>query len=250
VKRVLRAAVVAAIVATCVAAQTRGWTRMDADDQNHKLILLKTCPSLESQSSRPPVEDIRDLKTEVARIGSINDQEVFEVLHNFRYKDGDAAWVKRVFVERAADQYCEIYRLSGDNLLYFGPGKTSIDDLGGGKVLTTHAELQGLAHMREDASWTVGPDGVGEVDFGGLISSAFKAIVPKGLLVQKGYGLNVDAMCYLVPIWKPEDPACCGSAGSFFVKFALKGGNLVLTHKEYNPAENSIEKHIKECPIN
>jgi hypothetical protein len=152
-------------------------------------------------------------------------------------------------VKRSKGQFCEIYRLQGDNKTS-APGKTFIQDLGDGKVLASHAELQGLAYIREqDVSWTVDSSGATELDFG-LIGAAFKELVPEGLVIPKGYRLNFEARCYLVPISKPDDPACYGTAGSFFVKFALKGGRLVLTHKEYDPAEDSIDKHIKECPIN
>jgi hypothetical protein len=243
---VLRAAALAAIVATCVFAQPRGkWMRIDDSEERHTILPVENCRSLAAQST--PID--RGGKVETRFIGTIRNMQVYDVIENLVQEDYKV-WTRRVLVERAKDQFCEIYRINGDFINYLGQGDSSIITVNSGQILRVEIPKAGTMHSTAGAYWVFDDGGPIELNLAESVGAAVEATLPKDRLIQRSYGLDLARMCYLIEVWTPQDPACCGSAGTVFIKFALNGTSLVATEKEYDPTNANFAKHEKECPRN
>ncbi len=249
--RVLRAAALAVLVYTCAAAQTQGkWARIDDGDEQ-KSVPITTCGSLTSQSARAPARDTEKVETVVSPIGEIrlpalgHHMKVDEVVHRFFSTYGET-WMKRIFVERAPGESCEIYRLEGDDGIYWRPGRPFIIDAEGNQILGTRSDLKGTSHARSEAYWVF--DGGGPIALKPyeVAAEAMKGLIPQDGFVVKGGHLNIPEMCYVTPIWRPPFEV----SGSFLAKFALKGTSLFAGHKEYTTTDDGFDRHEQECPIN
>ena len=246
--RVPPAAALAVLVCTCVLAESRGkWIQIDDTDGEHKIVPLTTCASLESQTSRQPIEGNEKAATQVSPLGTVHGFKIYDVIQTVY---GGRAFVKRIFVERVAGQFCEIYRFAGDDSLFYAPGRAVIIDTDGGQILATRSDVKGSAQIRLEAFWMFDDGGPIELKPYDVLRDAIKELLPEDRLVQKGYGLNLGRMCYSVPVWTLKDPACCGSAGNLFIKFALKATSLMVVEKEYDASGVSFEKREQECPRN
>ncbi|MBI5083027.1 MAG: hypothetical protein HZB13_00290, partial [Acidobacteria bacterium] len=124
----------------------------------------------------------------------------------------DGAFVKRLWVERSADEFCLLFEEKWPrNMVERGP--VEIYALSGETVLATRDRMSGTGANYVEAYWVFDDGGPVLLDQS-VILSALKEVLPKGLGVWKGYGLDMKNLCFRMPVWRDGDANCCPSGGS------------------------------------
>jgi hypothetical protein len=68
------------------------------------------------------------------------------------------------------------------------------------------------------------------------IGDAAASVIPSGMGIWKGYGLEVASLNSTVAVWKEGDARCCPTGGSVEVQFRIVHGTIEITSKHYTPA--------------
>jgi hypothetical protein len=101
-------------------------------------------------------------------------------------------------------------------------------------VLAVRNRVLGAGAFYEERYWLLTPNRPLALDLS-PVSAALKPLLPAGYGIWKGYGLNMERLCYSMPVWKPDDGNCCPTGGSVYVKFAIRGGRIAVTGRRYSP---------------
>jgi hypothetical protein len=158
----------------------------------------------------------------------------FAIYDLFYYFDdhmatGQSDW-KSILVQSSAGEYREIYHLQ-PTAAEISP--SFLIKAGNNEILGTHDQIPGTGNnFYEDYFW-FGSNGPVRIDIG-VISAALKSILPKGLGVWKGGGLDMESLRYRMPVWKEGDANCCPSGGMVVIAFRLDGGRLLITSKHFD----------------
>lgn len=155
---------------------------------------------------------------------------------------------KLLLVEGNQGEFCSIHSVGKpDDCLALS--RSFIFDAAGRRILGTRCRSAGSGAFYDEAYWALDADGLKRIETEPLIAKALDELLPEGRGVWKGYGLNLQRMCYSMPVWNEEtDPNCCPTGGWVLLKFELLGDELVLSSMEYDPKAAAPGYHKVECP--
>jgi hypothetical protein len=174
-------------------------------------------------------------KKSSSKVQPVGTLEGFKIYDVFYYFDDDPriAW-KSLLVESKRNQFIEIYHLQPTQATI---GASFIIQAGGATLLSTKDPIPGTGAFSYETYWefdkTTGPVRV-DIE---TIGDAAVSVIPKGMSIWKGYGLDVAALNYSVAVWKEGDANCCPTGGSVEVQFKIVHGKIEITSKRYTPAE-------------
>jgi hypothetical protein len=200
----------------------------------HPLQYFSGPPSLFDFDGDLPAMDSSNLQTKtiVKSIGAIKGRKVFMVVQSMNDGDSLAPLVmKRLLVQRQGKEFCAIYQQEYPASLVVVK-MAKIETVQGEPVLVTR-DQNGQRDLNQEY-WTFDEQGPIRLDLK-IIDTALATIVPKGLEIRGGYGLNLQALCYQNPLWKREECDACASGGTVAIKLALQDHQLVVVRKQYDP---------------
>jgi hypothetical protein len=171
-------------------------------------------------------------KTELRKVGDLQGFAIYDLFYYFddHIATGQIDW-KSILVQSSAGAYREIYHLQPTNALI---SPSFFVRAGPDEILVTYDLIPGTgSQIYEDYFW-FGPDGPVRINTG-PISEALKSILPEGLGVWKGGGLDMKSLKYHMPVWKEGDANCCPTGGMVDISFRLEAGRLLITRKHFDP---------------
>jgi hypothetical protein len=166
-----------------------------------------------------------------AKVQPVGTLEGFKIYDVFYYFDDEPkiAW-KSILVEVKPSQFIEIYHLQ-PTLADIGP--SFIQHTHDVTLLATHDPQPGTGVFSYKAYWWFGnAKGPVLVDLA-VIWDAAQSVLPQGMGVWKGNGLNFEELNYKVAVWKAGDANCCPTGGSVEVGFKIVRGTIEITSKRY-----------------
>lgn len=198
-------------------------------------MLLAACQQAWADGCRP----LRSFRAP-GLIGQVGRFRIYEIID--RFEAGE--WSKRILVEDKPGELCELYSFeSMDGIAY--PRRAFLLRHSAQTVLGTRCPISGTGALYEEEYWSFTAAGPVPLAANEVVAAALKTLLPPGYGVWKGYGLNMERLCYAMPVWKPGDGNCCPTGGSVYLKFALRNGRLIVTNRRYSA---SADAHAALCP--
>ncbi len=169
---------------------------------------------------------------ETRHVGALHGFEIYDVYYRFDDHVGTSKidW-KSILVKVGPDQFREIYHLQPtDAIITPSHVLNAVDE----KILATHDVIPGTGnYYYEDYFWfsAAGPERI-DIE---RITKEVQSILPDGLGVWKGGGLDMISGTYLSQVWKEGDANCCPTGGTVILRFRLDGSHIFLLSKSYDP---------------
>jgi hypothetical protein len=184
----------------------------------------------------------RRFATELKQVGSLQGFAIYDLFYRFEdhVNTGEIDW-KSILVEVAPGQFREIYHLQ--------PTAAKVEPAflvkaGDEEILGTRDAIPGTgAFYYEDYFW-FSPSGPVRIDIE-AIAAATKSVLPSGLGVWKGYGLDMGALRYHMPVWRDDDANCCPTGGAVDIKFRLDRGEIIVTDKHFDPEPREESREMR-----
>lgn len=102
-------------------------------------------------------------------------------------------------------------------------------------ILATRDSIPGTGNNYYEAYWWFDRDGLVRINADEAVATALKDILPAGLGVWKGGGLNLRDLTFESSVWKEGDANCCPTGGEVELKFRLDQGSLAVTDERFSP---------------
>lgn len=93
--------------------------------------------------------------------------------------------------------------------------------------------------------WAFDEDGPIQLNTG-IIQQELAKLLPPDHGVWKGYGLNLKALCYRMPIWKKGDANASPTGGAVALKLTIENHLLTIVSKKFDP-NGPVEPRNASC---
>lgn len=200
------------------------------------LAALAVLPVCGQQPRLAPCQPLSRI-TGLRRVGGVPGARIFERLTREPVRSPTAEWSQQIFSQGRTGDVCEIYSYSSMEGAVT-PRPAYLIRHGPSTVLAVRSRVLGTGAFYEERYWLLTPNGPLALDLS-PIGAAVNPLLPAGYGIWKGYGLNMERLCYSMPVWKPDDGNCCPTGGSVYAKLAIRGGRIVVNGQRYSPQEDA-----------
>jgi len=170
-------------------------------------------------------------EVESHQVGQVAGYAIYQISHDIH---GGELRLKMLVVERAAGEYCEIYHQEwmGEGL-YSDVSPAYLLTAGSETILATHDVVTGDGNWSDEHYWAFDKEGPIDLYVSEQIREIEKKLLPKGLAVMNGDGLDIQSLTYFTPVWRPVDAQCCPLGGTLRIEFAFSGHHLVVASQTF-----------------
>jgi hypothetical protein len=184
--------------------------------------------------------------TNPSLIGTVRGHRIFQIVQQVHPRPaaaspwwGDLLDMKRILVERHANQFCMIFEEQGpvgSTGMLFRIDPAELVTIDGEFVLITHDRVTGNGGYYIDGAWAF-DDGV-PVSLNQAndeIERALKTVLPSGCTIDRGDPLDLKNLTYKSELWKPGDNMAEPTCGSVVLKLSIQSHRIVVVSKQYIP---------------
>ena len=182
-------------------------------------------------------------QTQVLEIGVVDGRAIYDVAHLF----SPNIVVKMIVVEQSPGCFRKIYHAQ-NQVGEVSLARSFLVQHDGRDLLCTRSRVSGTGAFFLESYWVFRPSGPVQIELEGPLSEVKKRLLSPGTGVWKGYGFNVQRLCYAAPVWNDGDANCCPTAGRVLIRFQLKDEQLVPVSEEYDPDGDTRDVDAR-CPL-
>jgi hypothetical protein len=187
-----------------------------------------------SPHGKATVHTRHKFKSTLVKVGEIQGYTIYDLFFSFdeHINSNEIDW-KFILVEVSPGKFREIFHLQPTQAIV---QPAFFISAGNEVLLATHDLIPGTGNNCYEDYWWFGPEGPVRLNIDS-IQDVLKSILPDGLAVWKGGGLDIKTLTFSSYVWQPQDANCCPTGGSVEIKFRLQGSRLIPIAKTYNPSQ-------------